>query len=434
MFTETIGGPRSLRAACVLAFSAVFWSSAHAAPGDLIWQDKVDGGLDVSDTANAVAVFGNMAFAAGMFQTGPGVSGLAVRAYDADSGELIWADQPAGGFDDAAHDVHASAREVVVCGILDDTRFGVLAYDRKQGELLWEDRSQVGSAAACEARGKKVFVAGFTQKATTAFDFSVRVYESRTGVLLWEDQFDGGAAVFDQATALSIAAGGLYVVGGGQQVAGDDDMVVRRYDADTGALIWHQLFAGPVGERDEATSVAAGQNRVFVAGRTSHVPGAFGNEWSIHAYHAATGELLWTDNHQSEEVHAVTVRGKRVVGAGGRRDGPAIVRTYDARSGALLWSDTLGSNFSMALSVDTDGEHAYWSGQSRTSSGNPSAFTVRAVDLRTGVMVWQDLFAPPGGGGRANEIVSHSNRVFAVGHDTVDTVSDDFLVRTYQAR
>ena len=430
------GFPASRSPAAYLIVSLAAFSNSAVAGGDLVWHDAF-GSQALGDSARAVAISGNIVFAAGFIQTAaPGVSPFAVRAYTVNTGELLWAaDQPSSdSSEDTAHDVVAANGEVViVCGRLDD-RFGVVAYDRHDGDMLWEDRAGTGRARACSAHGRNVFVVGSSRNDVTGSDVLVRAYDARTGVLLWEDQVDGGAQVADAATDLSIADGRLFVVGGIQPTPGDDDMLIRRYDAETGALVWHQVFAGPVGERDEATAVAAKENRVFVAGRVSTVPESFGNEWAVHARDAATGELLWTDHREQEEVHAITVSAKHVLAAGGREDGTAVVRAYDGESGDRSWEDTVGSSASVALAVDTGGQRAYWGGQSRGSPDGATAFTVRAVDLKTGEKVWQDLFGSQSEGGRVNDLIVASNRVVAVGHTTVGFGTADFLVRVYKAR
>ncbi len=417
----------------LLALTIVCSNGANAASSDLLWQDVVDGGLDVSDTAEAVAVFGGTVYAAGFIETS-GISSFAVRAYNAKTGDLLWADQPDGEpGQDIANDVHASANGVVVCGVTDEGKFGVRVHDVRDGHLLWEDRSQSGSAAACDADENIVFVVGSIRSSEDNPDFAVRAYDSATGVLLWEDQLDGGAEVADQAHALSISAGRLYVVGGIQQVAGDDDMVIRSYDAGTGALIWHQVFAGAAGERDEAFAVTVGPHRVFVSGVASLATGALGNTWAVQAYRADTGKLLWADYHEQQEVNDIIVQDKRVIAVGQRQAGPAVVRAYDVVSGDILWRNSFGSSFSAAMAIDTDGQLAYLGGYVRSSSVGAPAFTVRAVDLITGATVWQNRFKSSKAGGRVNDIVVDSNRVYAVGltQDAVTTEVKDFLVRVY---
>ena len=403
---------------CLLALSTSGWSYSGAAPGDLVWEDTFAGSRGVSDTALAVSVFGAQVFAAGFIQSSvPGDGPFAVRAYSAQSGELIWADQPSStGAEDKASDVHAFANEVAVCGALDDFKFAVLAYDRHKGGLLWEDRSVPGKANACEGHGGKLFAVGTTLSSATGFDFSIRAYDARTGVLLWEDRFDGGAAVADIANSLSVAGGQLYVVGRIQQTAGDNDLLIRRYDPNTGALIWHQVFAGPAGELDDGIAVAIGRHRVFVAGVAAHVPGV--SQWAVQAYRASTGELVWSDYRDDEEVAAITARGDSVIAAG-QQDGRAVVRAYDAATGNLLWDDMLGQSSSVAAAVDTDHRFVYWGGQTETSTGGQPAFIVRAVDLGTGAIAWQDVFGSPQTGGRVNDLAVTAQRVVAVGHTTV---------------
>lgn len=423
----------------LLALSIVHANGANAAGGDLLWQDIVDGGAKASDIAYAVAVFGGMVFAAGELQK-LGISSFAVRAYDSATGALVWSDRPAGEpGQDLASDVDASEQGVVVCGTVSEAgagKFGVRFYGLTDGHLIWEDQSQFGSADACDVLGTTVYVAGNIRNSTTGPDFTVRAYDSATGVLLWEDQFDGGAEVGDFAHAFSIASGRLYAVGRIQQTADNDDIVIRSYDAHTGALIWHQVFAGAAGESDEAFAVAVGQGRVFVTGRASLVPGSFGDTWAVQAYNADTGKLLWADYHQQQEVNDIIVQGERVIAVGLRREGPAVVRAYEVKTGNILWRNSFGSSFSSAMAIDTNGQLAYLGGYATNAAVKAPAFIVRAVDLSTGATVWQNRFKSSKVGGRVNDIIVDSNRVYAVGltQDTVTTVVKDFLVRVYDAQ
>jgi outer membrane protein assembly factor BamB len=418
----------------LLITSMVSSNVANAAGGDLLWRNIVDGGANAGDSAEAVAVFGGMVFATGALQK-LGLSAFAIRAYDAETGALVWKDRPDGEpAEDIANDVDASEHGVAVCGRVDGGKFGVRFYNLTDGHLLWEDRSQSGSAAACETLGNTVYVVGLIRNSATGPDFAVRAYDAATGSLLWEDQFDGGAEVADQARAFAISSGHLYVVGGIQQTAGDDDMVIRRYDAETGALVWHQVFAGAAGERDEAFAVTIVQSRVFVAGRASLFTGSFGSTWAVQAYSADTGELLWADYREQQEVNAIVAQDERVIAVGARQSGQAVVRAYEPSSGNILWRNAFGSSFSSANAIDTDGQLAYVGGHVSRSVMQSGTLIVRAIDLTTGATVWQARFKSSSAGGSVNDLVVVSDRVYAVGLTAVATLVKDFLVRVYDAQ
>jgi hypothetical protein len=61
---------------------------------------------------------------------------------------------------------------------------------------------------------------------------------------------------------------------------------------------------------------------------------------------------------------------------------------------------------------------------------------VRAVDLTTGARVWQDRFKTAKVGGRVNDLVVVSGRVYAVGltEDAVLRAAKDFFIRVYDAQ
>lgn len=173
-----------------------------------------------------------------------------------------------------------------------------------------------------------------------------------------------------QARAFTITSGNLYVVGGIQQTSGDDDIVIRHYDA--------------AGERDEAFAVAVAQNRVFVAGRASLVTGFFGNTAAVQAYSADTGELFWADYRAKKVVNDIVAQDERVIVVGARQSGRTVVRANEASRGNILWRNAFGSGFSPANSIDMDGQLAYVGGHANRSVAEAGVLIVRAVDLTRG--------------------------------------------------
>jgi glucose dehydrogenase len=295
--------------------------------GALLWQDQVDGGLDILDAARAVAVQGRSLVAVGS-AGGDGDGDYWVRAYNANTGRLRWEDRivdPTGT--EGATDVVIQGRQAFVVG----NRLKV--YDLKRGAVVWEDPEVAGQAIAVS--GKSVFIAGSRNG-----DFFVRSYDSRTGVLQWEDLSDlsGGQ---DTARAVAVYGDGVIAVGS----AGDArDFVVRSYEARTGALQWEDRV--DTGGLDEALALAIKNRSAYVVGR---VAASGTSDFVVRAYNRKTGTLRWDDIFDfggNDIARTVTVADGQVFVGGslqeaGFGDSAIVVRAYGATTGHLAWMDTL---------------------------------------------------------------------------------------------
>lgn len=296
--------------------------------GKPLWQDVVDGGLDVAERARAIAVRGRYLVAVGA-AGGDGDGDYWVRTYDSRSGYLIWEDlivNPVGS--ETATGVVIQGRKAFVVGTY------VKAYGLKRGDILWEDLD--GSGEAIAVFGKKVFTAGSRDG-----DFFVRAYDSRTGDLLWEDLSDLGGGD-DSATAVKAAPNQVIAVG----YAGDfpnRDLIVRAYRPRTGILIWEDRFDS--GGTDLAASLAIRYRQVYVVGGVR--PGG-SSDFAVRTYDLIRGTLQWEDTFDFEggndSAMAVTVnRGQVLVGGylqeAGFSESGFVVRAYNARTGELVWMD-----------------------------------------------------------------------------------------------
>ena len=274
----------------------IFVRAYEARTGGLLWTSRWDvSGRD--DRPSGLAVEGDRVFVAGSSNlnvTGRSAGGLVVRAYDADTGDVLWEDQCPGN-DSRASAIGARAGRVFVTGRC-DTLFVVRAYDARTGALVWS-ASGVGGALALE--GDRLFVTGSDASGTPL----LRSYEAGTGTLAWEVRGVAGAVAVE---------GGAVFVAGGQHVG--------AFDASTGTLLWQD------DPGDFVLAITAGEGRVFVAG--------LGNHFLVRAYDAASGELLWTDQPGGIQGGGITVGGGQAFVAGFFR---GTVRAYDAVGGQLRW-------------------------------------------------------------------------------------------------
>lgn len=321
--------------------------------GDLLWQDVVDGGLDIAEQARAIAVQGRYLVAVGA-AGGDGDGDYWVRTYDSRTGQLRWEDlivKPAGSetaadvviqgqsafvigtqlkvydvksgrvlwqdIDGSGEAIAVSGKRVFTAGSRDGDFF-VRAYNRVKGGLLWEDLSDLSgggkdSAAALKTRGNRVIAVGYAGESFNK-DFVVRAYHPSTGALIWEDRFDTGST--DRAEAVAINDRHVYVVGG-VRPGGSSDFAVRAYDRRTGALQWDDTFDFE-GANDVARAVTVEGGQVFVGGLLQKA--GFGETgFVVRAYNSNTGNLVWMDQHVEQQlstINAITAHGGQVYAVG----------------------------------------------------------------------------------------------------------------------
>jgi hypothetical protein len=367
-------------------------------------------------------------------------------------------------------DVAVRGNRVFAAGLLDDLAFPgrtdwvVQASDAKTGAPVWIDRFDgvdglSDGAFAVAAEGNVVVGAGFATRAGQGRNWFVRAYDARNGTVLWQDEIHGGRR--DQAQAVVIA-GGLAYVAGVIGVSGADDpcvaqglgncnFVVRAYDAKTGALRWQDSHDNGAGGYDEANGISVKGDTVFAVG---DVAGAFFGLPDIHvrAYDARTGALRWADTFDAglfDAAAQVAAFGDLVVvaGAGGpgcvlpdpTSDCDAIVRAYDARTGAVRWSvqhDEAGG-FDEAFRIVATAGVVVAAGRV-TGDDGLSHMAVFAFD-RTGERLWAEVVTLAAGESSiARGLAAQGTSVIAVGGGgpgcVGEPISDcDILVRAYDA-
>ena len=272
--------------------SADFLVRAYdAKAGTLLWEDQVDkaGG---HDQALSVAAIGQGVFVAGISENAAGNWDVLLRAYDAKTGSLLFEDEvdTAGG-SDIAQAVTVDGEQVFVIGIAEngvtatgDQNFDFLvrAYDAKTGTLLWAnlfDNGGYDQGVAVTAGGGRIFAVGASANANGDLDLLVRAYAAKTGSLLWQNRVNKADGE-DFAYAVATDTRRVFVAGDSGNAAGNTDLLVQTYDAATGALLWEdQVDKGQV-----AFTVATNRQQVFVGGTTEDVTG--NNDFLIRAYDA----------------------------------------------------------------------------------------------------------------------------------------------------
>jgi hypothetical protein len=421
--------------------------STCGAGGELVWEDHVDtaGGADV---LNALAVRSGLVFAAGFDTNTAGNRDFLVRAYDATSGTLLWKDQlDTAGDADRAFALAAGAGQVFAAGFgtnaAGNQDFLVRAYDLKTGALRWEDqRDPAGFNDVAEALavwGGQVFAAGSSERAAGNQDFLVRAYEAKSGALRWEDRADK-AGLNDAAFALAVEGGQVFAAGFGTNAAGNQDFLIRAYQAKDGALLWEDQV-DHAGFDDIAFALAVGGGGVFVAGSGERAAG--NQDFLVRAYEAKSGALRWEDQVDPaggfDGVNALAVEGGRLFAAGfvtnaaGNFD--ALLRAYEAKSGALLWEDQVDhaglDDAALALTVERG--QVFIAGFGTNAAGNLDVL-VRAYQAKTGTLVWEDQVDKAGHDDAALALAAGGGRVVAAGVGTTVAGDMDVLIRAYDRK
>jgi len=417
--------------------------------GDLLWQDRFDP-IGRNDTALDVAAGWGRVVAVGSTESAAGDKDIVVRTYDAKTGELLWHDQvDLSSRDDEASAVVMDSRCVIVVGTGTDAaenkEFLVRAYDVKQGMLLWEDRSVFSSFSAgahgVDMDSKRIVVVGHATDSDGQSRIIVRAYEPETGRLLWGTQ-SPMAGERGVARAVALKGPWAYVVGWDNLVGRLGPFVsVRAYDLETGAIRWESVNS----TNSRALYVAVSAGRVIVVGQG----GDSVDDFLIRAQDAQSGELMWEDRTfvstgYDNAAVAVDNEGKRAFVAGWVKFEPEpgyenteafLVRAYDVSSGLLLWEDKFLPSKCLchALDIAEDSGRVFAVGRATSS------FVVRSYEANTGELLWQDQFIPNPDlvdyfetGARG--IATQQGRVFVVGVGKSGAGDSDFIIRAYEAK
>jgi glucose dehydrogenase len=402
-------------------------SAAHRVP--LLWQTETTEGYEIAAAVasgdDRIASVGNHYSPTCTPGVGCGID-ASLRVHDARTGALEWVvNFDLSGTLDVNQAVAIANGTVITAGYSRNiTRtFGhdwwvVSAFALDTGALLWRD--VVGDATTDHypwqivVKNGRAYVTGIagatcsTVDSTTCDQF-VRVYDIASGAVVWtlrEDPSGGG----DDET-LSIAVAGRVMVVGGSVGAGTDPAIdptvpeVRAYDIRTKQLLWRDVMPDS-SQHGFVFKVAADEDRVVAAAIAS-------DNWLVRAYDARTGHILWSRTFSrtgmnvpgmyDAPVQMVLSEDTVLVGGYGstqvfgteaypKASRDWVVRAYNAETGKLLWADVSGSP------TDTDevnggvvisGGRAYALGFVADANGEPHTL-VRAYELRTGRIVWED--------------------------------------------
>ncbi|MEO8259869.1 MAG: PQQ-binding-like beta-propeller repeat protein [Acidobacteriota bacterium] len=256
-----------------------------AVSGTMLWEDQLDARLGYGVT---VAIAGNRAFAAAATPN----SELQVRSYNARSGRLRWEVRrpfpvrPVKLLVNGADLFVAGSSDVFIAGNLTWSGTERLPYlarlEAGTGLTVWENTTDVvetsgGHLSELAVDGDRIVAAGGVVMGPTVSGF-VRSYQVSDGQVNWTTARLWGG--YDEPTAIAVHGNRVYGVGARGELGGLAEVLLRAYDAGTGAIVWedfsHRAAPSIIGP-SHAIDLAVGEHRLFVAG---FVP----NHFLIRAY------------------------------------------------------------------------------------------------------------------------------------------------------
>lgn len=311
------------------------------------------------------------------------------------------------------------------------------------GEVRWtsyyEGSEASGQATSIACQGNNVYAAGFN------WDLDETITESRPVLVLYKADTGKASAIplFERAGGLisSIRTDTKNVYATGQYLTGDQwHAFVDAYSL-KGEEVWERLWLDS-GKRN-ANDMALYQNKVITAGTDSE------NSFTVTVLGASNGRILWENNSEmTGRANAVAASTGRIFAVGRYNDWDNYrtlfaVRAYDLLTGSLLWEDVQGTagvatsyNVSEAFGVAANGSRVYVVGAlfSRNNPGGGAAFTVHAYDTKTGSLIWRDYFDLYSYfDDAANTVHLSGDKLFVGGYVTRMGGGRAFTVRAYNA-
>ncbi|MGH2691643.1 MAG: PQQ-binding-like beta-propeller repeat protein [Actinomycetota bacterium] len=291
---------------------------------------------------------------------------FATVAYDAATGDLLWASGYNGGPDNTGYGVAVSpdGEWVYATGKSgsnhSDVDFATVAYRADSGELAWTGRwsrlpgegEDIGIGVVATNDAVYVGGAGVPKIVTLAYRAGDPAEDAGAGELLWESEQLPGYGYY---IALSPDGKTVYTTGsahiGMATLVPDWSFTTVAYDAATGARKWQGLWAAP----EEGLDVPYGHamsphgSTIYVTGVSRGTAGELDQDGTTVAFNTTDGSVRWVKHHsvpgtlfEGTASAAVSPDGSRIFVTGwsinsfGTPRSEAVTIAYDA-GGTQLW-------------------------------------------------------------------------------------------------
>lgn len=216
-----------------------------AANGALVWEATLAGALNDVVSRSAwlgLAADGDVIMVQRGYGTTNGYDVLLAR-YDAADGQPAWSvryDGPTHGGDDPRAMAITSGGDVLVAGVQDtwwNYNYLTLKFNGATGALMWTAPAYNGppgwydvATAVCEGPGGLVVVSGLSDGSGTSWDIATVGYDGGTGAQQWVLRHDGPSGQSDEARAVVVGAGRLFVTGYVYAAVTGKDWITLAYD------------------------------------------------------------------------------------------------------------------------------------------------------------------------------------------------------------
>jgi hypothetical protein len=414
-----VSTPRSFRIAFIVAAASMLFGAnvSPATAASAHWATRYPG---AHLAANAAGPDGSTVFATGWIGAYDARTLLTI-AYDADTGEQLWAKTYGGGQQDQGASIAISpdGATVYVVGThtVDEATLDLdwvaIAYDTSNGDIRWsktydgpavDESDDQASAVATSPDGQLVYVTGHRTVADGSMEFRTIAYTSSSGAPQWTANDPSGKGL-----GIVVSQDGSNVV-----VTGDSPLSTTRgiatfgYDAHTGARLWTRGWNGP--DNVQALSrdiVMAPDGKHAFVGGIVYGPDT-GYHYALLKYGTADGTLSWARRYlgvpgYSEDFLtsvAITPNGSTVFvtgfGSDGTDHGDVATVAYDAGSGARLWTkrfDGGATDSAQNIAVDPTGMTVFVTGSSDGSVSGSDFLTVE-YNASTGAKITSARYEP----------------------------------------
>lgn len=421
-------------------------SAALAVGGPVLWFE-VSGTAAQTDTWSDVATAGKVVVTVGSVGQTVDDSDYSVAGFDAKTGARLWSETyDESGGEDVARAVTTSGRLAVTVGSLTNAAGNLDAhirvYDTKSGQVQFSESydhdgfDDLGLGVA--TLGKLAFVAIRSNVEGGDFRVVVRAYDLKSGFALWTRSIDA-SNTFAEPRAIAASAKRVITTGVLENDDGELNFFVQAWDAKTGTIAFSEQI-GLMGEEGTGNAIAT-------RGKLAHVAGSFRSgggdlDVLVRTYDLKSGRLLWGrlygDEDVDEEATDVVVKGKRVyvVGWDNAANGfnDFAIRAIDGKTGTPLWNDRFGVEAATdrALGAAVAGKLVAAVGRTGPDSNlaNQDAH-IRVYDGKQGVLAWSDTFASPTGYDEFVSVALRGKQLFAVGTVTDEGAGTDALLRAH---
>jgi uncharacterized delta-60 repeat protein len=294
------------------------------------------------------------------------------------------------------------------------------------------DRTDSAERMAVDADGN-VYVVGSGPGPSGNSDILLVKYTTN-GQLLWAQYFNGIDNRADQATALAIGSNGAVVVTGrSMNAAGNDDVVVVRFDPATGVPTWSTVYNGDGRGTDVGVDLAVdGAGNIAVLA-TSQGAGNNNTDIVTLIIDGSTGITNWRHRWDGGSTEDVAVRlaldasGNVLVSGWTARTSIDLVTFKLGRvKGELLWSALYDApaglaDHAMDLTVGADGDAVV--AAATQVAGGTTDYAVLRYRGSDGARLWVSRYNGPGNYADAPQdvLVGSAGDVFVTGY------SDDLL-------